>query len=385
MHALVDELLSRGHTVSVLVSEEGLIADEPFRKKGVIFYVHPRCFLKGWMEVFNPYVYPRRLKNFLALQDIGARPDIVLSFHIFYVAATKRAWPQIPIGLLTGGTIREWYSWLYGHHKGVKRVAANLMTKLAQRIEREALSGASRIFAEVRGVQERLKSDNPGIAASFVLWPTPVAKERFKPSARWKEEVRSEMGISREQVLLLCVGRLQWNKNFIVAIKALAGVKSRDFQLVIVGDGPDREDLQETVNEMNFGDRVKFIRSREDMERLYAAADIFLHPALVEPYGNVVQEAMASGLACVVSPGEYIGFSEFLTDEGNALLADPRDISAWTERLERLIGDQQLRLRLGAAARRLIDSRPDWHSLTSTLLRELGANPDPASVMTPTA
>jgi glycosyltransferase involved in cell wall biosynthesis len=340
----------------------------------VNFSIHPSFFSAGWKSLFDPYLYPQRLKKFIEFQYRQDRPDLVLSFNIFYVVATKRVCPELPVGYLTGGPIADWYSWQYGHFNWVKRHLLRIKTYIAECVEREALTMADKVFAEVQSIQSRLEELHRDIAVRYVLWPTPVDKDRFKPSPSTRMKVRKEMGIDEDQNLLLCVGRLHWNKNFSLTIKALGAIGARNFLLVIVGDGPDRQSLQDLATAVGIGDRVVFLESRGDMERIYAAADVFLHPALVEPYGNVVQEAMSTGLACIVSTGDYIGFSSFLTDEVHALLADPTILRDWTEKLQRLLSDRSLQRRLGASARALIEERPDWSDLTNILLREL----DPA-------
>ena len=372
VHALVKELLSRGHRVSILVSKDGIDSVERYQKQGIDCIVHPTFFSDGWRALFNPYLYTRRLKTFLAPVYSRDRPDLVLSFNIFYVAATKRVCPELPVGYLTGGTIRDWHSQLYRDRPWFKRPLLRMMTGLAQRIESEALTKAEAVFVEVTATQRRLEEDNPkAVGVRYINWPTPVDKDRFKPNSVWRREIRKELGVTDNQVLLLCVGRFQWNKNFGLVIKALGKIGSRDFQLVLVGEGPERRTFQELAASQGLSDKVKFVGSRQDVERVYAAADIFLHPALVEVFGNVVQEAMASGLACIASPGKYVGFSEYLTDGVDAFLADPHDLLAWIEKLEQLMNDKELRRRLGSSARGLIEARPDLAQLTDVILREL--------------
>ncbi len=373
MHALAKELLSRGHRVSVLVSQDGIDSVESYEKQGIDCIVHPNFFSDGWRTLLNPYLYTRRLKAFLDPIYSRNKPDLVLSFNIFYIAATKRVCPELPVGFLTGGTIRDWHSWLYGHLPWFKRLPLRIMTISAQKLEYDALTKSEAVFVEVTAIQRRFEKDHSKAAGvRYINWPTPVDKDRFKPNPVWRAEIRQELAATEGQAILLCVGRLQWNKNFGLAIKALGKTVSRDFQLVLVGEGPELKNFQELAASQGLSSQVKFLGPRQDVERVYAAADIFLHPALVEPFGNVVQEAMASGLACIASPGRYIGFSEYLTDGVDALLADPHDLPAWIERLEQLLNDGELRRRLGSSARGLIEARPDWAQLTDVVLREMG-------------
>lgn len=369
IHALVKELRRRRHRVSIVVAESGLERPEANDDPGIQFWVHPDFFLAGWRTLFDPLVYPRRLQRFLAPRLRQDPPDLVLAFNVFNVAATRRAAPGIPVGYLTGGAVRDWYAWLYGHHRGVKRAAAKLKALLARRVENEALGHAYAVFAEVSAVKDRLREENPGAKARYVLWPTPVDTTRFRPSSDARAAIRSDLGIHEQEVVVLCVGRLHWNKNFRVVVRALGDVPNRSFQLLIVGEGPEIGNLRALAAECGIADRVRFLGARQDVERIYAAADIFVHPALVEPYGNVVQEAAATGLACLVSPATHIGFSEYLADGLNALFADPKDERAWSRKLGELLEREPLRRELGSGALALIGNRPDWPELTEALLQ----------------
>ncbi len=102
MHALAKELLSRGHRVSILVSKDGIDSVERYQKLGIDSIVHPNFFSDGWRALINPYLYTRRLKTFLIPVYSRNKPDLVLSFNIFYVAATKRVCPELPVAYLTG-------------------------------------------------------------------------------------------------------------------------------------------------------------------------------------------------------------------------------------------------------------------------------------------
>jgi glycosyltransferase involved in cell wall biosynthesis len=91
---------------------------------------------------------------------------------------------------------------------------------------------------------------------------------------------------------------------------------------------------------------------------LYQAADIFVLPSLVEPYGTVWGEAMAAGLPVV---GWHAGNLPHLATHGReGLLADPGDVAGLHAALARLAGDEDLRRRMAAAAARRAAGRPTW-------------------------
>jgi glycosyltransferase involved in cell wall biosynthesis len=100
--------------------------------------------------------------------------------------------------------------------------------------------------------------------------------------------------------------------------------------------------------------------SRENVAGLYRAADAFVLPAAREPYGTVWGEAMAFGLPVV---GWRAGNLPYLAeDEREGLLLEPGDVEALSQALLRLVLDQDLRARLGAAAKHRARARPTWQT-----------------------
>ena len=98
--------------------------------------------------------------------------------------------------------------------------------------------------------------------------------------------------------------------------------------------------------------------AREEVAALYRSADAFALPAYREPYGTVWGEAMALGLPVV---GWRAGNLPFLAEhEREALLVEPRDVGALSDALMRLASEEELRARLGAAAKRRALERPTW-------------------------
>jgi glycosyltransferase involved in cell wall biosynthesis len=98
--------------------------------------------------------------------------------------------------------------------------------------------------------------------------------------------------------------------------------------------------------------------SREEVAALYRDADVFVLPSLREPYGTVYGEAMATGLPVV---GWRAGNLPYLAGhEREGLLAEPGDLAGLVSALRRLAEDEELRTRLGAAARKRAATFPTW-------------------------
>lgn len=118
----------------------------------------------------------------------------------------------------------------------------------------------------------------------------------FSPAKR-SQDLRSSWGASQDDLAVLLVGRLAKEKNAELVVRAFQAIKQKSprAKLIFVGDGPLRKALQTACPEAIFTGN----RKGEDLAAHYASADLFLFPSLTETYGNVVPEALASGLAVV--------------------------------------------------------------------------------------
>jgi glycosyltransferase involved in cell wall biosynthesis len=123
-----------------------------------------------------------------------------------------------------------------------------------------------------------------------------VDTQRFDPSHR-SGSLRARWGAGPHTTVALCVGRLAPEKNLGVLVQAFEAMRLRDPQmlLVLVGDGPLRAALQARHPQLVFAG----VQQGQALAEHYASADVFLFPSETETYGNVVPEAMASGLAVV--------------------------------------------------------------------------------------
>lgn len=172
-----------------------------------------------------------------------------------------------------------------------------------------------------------------------------VDAELFTP-ARRDAALRRTLGGGRE--LLLYAGRVSREKDLDRLATGYLALRGRrdDVHLVVAGDGPYREELQALL-----GERATFtgFLHGEDLARLYASGDVFVFPSVTDTLGRAVAEAQASGLPAVVcgagGPRECImpGVSGFVVAPG-----DEEDLFA---RVELLLDDAALRLRMGQAAR----------------------------------
>lgn len=138
----------------------------------------------------------------------------------------------------------------------------------------------------------------------------------FNPSRR-NEEMRMSWGASPDTPVVLFTSRIAREKNLPAVFETFAELRAREprLRLVIVGDGPLASRLQHHHPEAIYCG----MRFDEDLARHYASADLFLFPSLSETFGNVILEAMASGLPVVAY--DYAAARLFIKDGVNGFLA----------------------------------------------------------------
>lgn len=183
----------------------------------------------------------------------------------------------------------------------------------------------------------------------LVLWPRGVDGHLFDPSRPGRAAVRARLGFAPGDVVIGHVSRIAVEKNIAYLAEALGAASEArpNVRLLIVGDGPARGDL-----EARLGPSARLVgyRAGADLADHYAAADLFAFASKTETFGNVVLEAMASGLPVVALRAG--GPADIVHDEETGLLLDPEAPPAdFARALLRLVDDPALRRSMASAAR----------------------------------
>ncbi len=165
--------------------------------------------------------------------------------------------------------------------------------------------------------------------------------------AKYQKQTVNTPKISPSKKTILYVGRLEKRKGVKYLLKAFSLLAEVDptVQLIIAGDGEDRQKLEDWVANQDLP-RVKFVGFVSDKQKykLFCQADLFCSPALYgESFGIVLLEAMAMGTVTVA--GDNPGYRTVLHDDGEVSLVDPRDTEAFARRLHLLLYDDQMRER----------------------------------------
>ena len=176
-------------------------------------------------------------------------------------------------------------------------------------------------------------------------------REQFQPFAR------SKFGFTSYDVIVIYVGRLGPEKNIPFLLRAFYGAvqASPNLGLLLVGDGPERDNLEAMVEHMNIAERVRFtgLVNYKDLPPYLASADVAATASVSETFGLSVVEAMASGLPIlgIRSPG----IVDNVVDGVSGLLAE-NDLASFAAKMMMLVNDRELRQSMGEQARKAAEA-----------------------------
>ncbi|MFO7586231.1 MAG: glycosyltransferase [Anaerolineales bacterium] len=217
-------------------------------------------------------------------------------------------------------------------------------------------------------------SPSPGMAtvlrkfkvdAPIVVVPNGVEIERFKNA---QPLARADFDFKPEDLLLVYTGRLAPEKNLSFLLKAFIGVAQTvdNLHLLIVGDGPERKDLQERAKSSPVAANIHFTGKvpYEDLPGYLAMCDLFVTASLSEVHPLSVIEAMAAGLPALGI--HSVGVGDTIQDNITGLLARD-DLAAFTAKLTRLCLEKSLRKKMSVAARKEVE-RYDIQRTSQTML-----------------
>ena len=161
---------------------------------------------------------------------------------------------------------------------------------------------------------------------------------------------RKEHGFSDSDVLLVCVARLEKQKNHAMLLKAFAHSfqPSGPGHLVLAGDGTCRQDLELQVRELRLEHKVHFLGRRSDIPELLGASDVFVLPSQNEGNPLSLMEAMPAGLPVIATA--VGGVPELLEDQKSGFLVAPGDWEAMGGAMLRLLENIEMRRTMAAFA-----------------------------------
>lgn len=326
MARLADGLRERGHAIHVVRPRQG--KEPSVSQTETLVRGLP---LPGYKDLQFGMPSDRTLRELWQKE----RPDVIHA-----VTEGPLGWSALRVARALGIPVTSSYHTHfdgYSKHYGVSLVGP-LISAWLRRFHRRTLSTMAPTTALVNKLtQARV----PGAR----LLGRGVDTGLFAPHRRC-ESLRKEWGVGPDSLVVINVGRMAPEKNLKLAARAFAAIaaETTGARMVWVGDGPSRASL-EKHNPTHIFTGAKH---GEELARCYASADLFLFPSLTETYGNVVPEAMASGLAVVAY--QDAAAAELINSGENGLTAEPGVEAAFVAAACRMARDHWLRQRCRDAA-----------------------------------
>ncbi len=194
------------------------------------------------------------------------------------------------------------------------------------------------------------------------IWSRGIDSEMFNPNFR-SESIRKELG-GQNKTIFLYVGRISAEKGLDTLAESIRSFNEKyedEANFVFTGDGPYLDELAS----MGIPNVVLTGAKRgKELSEIYASSDVFVFPSGTETFGNVMLEAMASGLPGIcVNAG---GVTDYAVHNENAFVCNYRDAGSLADAMEKML-DSQLREKISAGALKLAKQR-SWNFIFDNLI-----------------
>jgi len=330
LHRISGELAIQGHHVSIVRPRQSSEAQNATYQDTLIVAGLP---LPGYDSLRFGLPCRSKLRNHWKTD----RPDIIY-------AATEGPLGQSAIRAADDLDIPIVSGFHTNFHEYMQHYKLPILEKMVKGFLKKTHNRTRRTFAPSKDVISKLET--MGIQHTRLLGRG-VDTQCFSPEKR-DPALRQRWGVGNGGTVAIFVSRLAAEKNIPLAAKAFQMIKERlpEVACVFVGDGPAREKLEKAHPDFIFSG----MQQGEDLARHYASGDIFIFPSVTETFGNVVTEAMASGLTTVAY--DYAAPGRYIVEGHSGYLATFNDEDAFL-----------------AATYRALDSIDDWPNIRATARR----------------
>ena len=327
---MANGLAARGYPVTVLTrkSDNGDFFPLAPTVRRVCSASPARQSLRGTIALrFAALLNQRNLRRIL----LGFKPDCVISFTDHINARVLHALRGTPIPIIISERNNPLTKPVHVPWNIVRRVRYRFAKSLVT--PSEDLMG---FFAWVRGPEK-------------IVIPNPVARPVVTDAA-------ASLPLQSGKRHIIAMGRLAHQKGFDILLDAFAEIRQHvaDVDLIILGDGPDRQLLEQRVAKLGLHDSVQLVGAVKNPADWLSHARVFVLSSRFEGFPNALLEAMSLGIA-VVSTDCPTGPREIVQHEQNGLLVPVEDPDALAKAAIRLLSDETLRSALATSAVRVVE------------------------------
>ena len=231
-------------------------------------------------------------------------------------------------------------------------VRSKLLQEEAARLLVANVAACDEVWTVSRGAGENL--EKLGYHGEWLVMPNGVDFPRGRVDETLSAGIGAGLDLPAETPLFLFVGRMMWYKGIRIILDALKALREsgKDFRMVFVGGGGDKDEIVDCCASLGLSDRVFFvppIHDREAIRAWYCRADLFLFPSTFDTNGLVVREAAACALPSVLVRGSCA--AEDVTDGVNGFLIE-ENAASMAAVLRELLAGREIMKRVGEYAQR---------------------------------
>jgi glycosyltransferase involved in cell wall biosynthesis len=295
------------------------------------------------------------------------RPDVIQTHNVksHFIMRLSELWRDIP--------------WIAFHHG---YTTTDVKMRAYNQLDRWSLRKAHRVVTMNKIFAKQLMRAGASREGMRILHNAIDVESILNVDSDVAAKLKNKLGITEERVII-AIGRLSKEKGQIDLVRTFATLLQSQVhmqtKLIIVGDGPERERLEQEINSLGIKKRVVFAGQVSDIKPFYAIADLMVLPSHSEGSPNVLLEAMAANVPVVAT--SVGGVPEIATHKENALLVETRNSKALAHAISQLLNDREFAQKLATnAQQRVIKNHSPQSRLRSLLeiYRELTPDKIPA-------
>ncbi len=228
--------------------------------------------------------------------------------------------------------------------------AQSFTRDITRKYYRDFCNNCDLVITPTVSIAEYLRKN--GITAEIQIIPTGIDIESFALKGQ-QNYIHHKHGLPRDTRVLLCVGRLGQEKNLPFLIHVFARIHGRypDTRLVLVGGGPEEENLKEMAFSLGVGDKIIFTGTLDRIEvaKYYLSSYLFVFASTTETQGLVIGEAKAAGVPSIAVNAYGVG--DMIINGQDGFLTD-NSFDDFQDKLELLLSDISLRNQMGETAQK---------------------------------
>lgn len=367
IYYLSREYEKMGHEVLILTENKG---DYPRREEYADVITYPRYSISKLLLPISPLVYKSKITKWIRENQQRVKADLIISRDPMLGLAYAEVFPKAKIVYIPAVVIKYYNKGIRKAQsiKGyIKEILRYIQLKIEEIQQKIILARAQRVIVFSKNVSKQLLDGrlcekgkitvcHPGVADKFTC----------------QESVTL---LDDSMISFVFVGRLVAEKNLGMLIDAFSQLQCKNKRLVLVGNGDQRSNLENKVKELSLTNNVIFVGETNTPEKYYRGSHYFVIPSSYESFGQVVIEALSSGLPVIgfssIQGKTLTAIDELITDGETGFICkefNSDSLRANLERAEKVLHNGEKYYQMKNRATQFTKDNCSWSNLAKRCL-----------------